>query len=94
MQNSDEQFLVNQTGTPGTAVDFSKYQDLSANVLSFNSFQGLVGELPARAACFRYGWQYGTYPPKGYFRLWPVNMTYAEAQDDVTALAPLHRPSV
>ena len=89
MQNSDEQFLVNQTGTPGTAVDFSKYQDLSAN-----SFEGLVGELPANAACFRYGWQYGTYPPKGYFRLWPINMTYAEAQDDVTALAPLHRPSV
>lgn len=65
MQNSDEQFLVNQTGTPGTAVDFSKYQDLSAN-----SFEGL----------------YGTYPPKGYFRLWPINMTYAEAQDDLSAM--------
>ena len=89
MQTSDEQYPVNQTGTTGTSVEFSEYQDLSARVLDFNSFEGLVGELPAHAGWVSCGWQYGSYPPKGYFRLWPVNMTYAEAQDDVTALAPL-----
>merc|ERR1712166_1238660 len=70
MQTSDEQYPVNQTGTNGTSVEFSEYQDLSARVLDFNSFEG----------------QYGSYPPKGYFRLWPVNMTYAEAQDDLLAM--------